>query len=611
MMAAKDDDAILEALSAKYAPKAKEAPAAVPVALQPTPAQEAPAAKPFQPDRAERLKQNIERSMLPEPDALSFAVSPTEIAGDLKATAAKIGDRATMGLWPKVDEAIGSTGIGRALGFSEPGSYAALEAERPVASSVAEVPAMAMSTLTGVPGKIGQAGAEAVRRTGLLASKAPQTLKTAAQAAAGSGLYGATDAAVRGASPGEVAEAALVSGAIGAGMGVAPAALGAIEGAAHRRALESAVKPITETAKKLQGKALTQFGGGEGKEMGAKELRSFVDREGLQPVLRSGPDMEKAFAAKQREVWQTEVEPVYAKAFEVNPKASVPMREIAGAIMEAIPADKRGTSYSRKMQAIVTHIKDGASDIPGAKSGLNYPLKNFYENVKEIQKSGYSGVVNYDDPVQAKEVARDAGNALRKLFNDRISRIYAANPKAARELMGQPESGYFQEGKTTPKTITDALINDPDVRAAGERLQAGNKRYSDYAKLQPLINDAAERAAEQRGWLARSLKAGAGATAGSILGAATGNALGLGAIEGAAGGMLAAEAARRGMPYAWRAAEGVSGLGSGPAVNPSAPLQLDAPMSRADLARLLGSPTGTAALLDHYRRRVNEKGGAK
>jgi hypothetical protein len=605
-MMATNEDAELDALLAKYQPKPAAKVEAAPVA----PPSPAATVQPFQPDRKEKLRQDIERGMLPVPGvaaSLGAALDPSEVAGDLRAVGAKVADRATMGLYPKLDEAIGSTKAGEALGFSPPGSYAAIEAARPVASQVAEVPAAAMSMLTGLPGKIGQAGSEAVRRTGLLASKAPQVLKTAAEAGAGGSLYGATDAALRGGTPAEIGEGALAGGLVSAGMGTAPAALGAVENFAHGRSLKSAVRPLTETAKKLQGKALTQFGKGEGKEMGAQEMRAFIDREGLQPVLRSGADMERNFSAKQNEVWQSEIEPIYSKAFEINPKASVPMREVAGAIMDAIPPDKRGTSYSRKMQAIVSHIKEGADDIPGVKASLNYPLKNFYENVKEIQKSGYSGVVNYDDPAQAKEVARDAGNALRKLFNDRIGRIYAANPKAAQEAMGQTGSGYFNEGKTVPQNIPDATLNDPDVRAVGERLQAGNKRYSDYAKLAPVVNDAAERAAEQRGWLARSLKAGAGATAGSLMGGAAGHLTGFGTLEGAAGGMVAAEAARRGMPYAWRGLEATAGAGAGPAVNPAAPLPLDVPITRADAARLLGSPAGTAALMDYYRRRVDAK----
>jgi hypothetical protein len=316
--------------------------------------------------------------------------------------------------------------------------------------------------------------------------------------------------------------------------------------------------------------------------------------------------MEKGFTARKEAVWSNDIEPVYLKAFEVNPNASVPMREIAGAIMEAIPADKRGTSYSRKMQAIVSHIKEGASDIPGAKASLNYPLKNFYENVKEIQKSGYSGVVNYDDPSQAKEVARDAGNALRQLFNERIGRIYAANPKAAQEVMGQTEGV-----ESVARSIPDALLNDPYVRAVGERLRAGNKRFSDYAKLSPVVLDAAERAAENRGWLPRAIKAGASATAGSILGAAAGKMAGLGTIEGAAGGLVLTEAAQRGLPYAWRGLEKTAGAGAGPAVNPSAPLRLDEPMTRTDAARLLGSPVGVAILADYYRRRIAGKKGAE
>ena len=599
--AAFDPDAFLAGDPAEDA-EAAPLPAFDPNASIPRDLLRPPETRPPQPDRAEHLRKQLASSMLPEPgvlDSLRYAFDPNEVAKDETAAIRKIGDRLSFGLEPKVAEALGKTKLGAKLGFPPPGTYAQTEKERPLASGIAEVPAAALGMISGPAELAGMAGRGAAEVTGMAASRAPQAIKTGAEAAIGSGLYGAADTALRGGSPAEVGEAGLVSAGTGALASLAPPALGAVEDFAHQRVLSSAMKPLTETAKKMQGKALTQFGHGEGKEMGMQEMRDFVDRENLQPVLRSRKDMEQKFSERRQGVWNSAIEPIYDKAFEVAPKATVPMKEIEAAVKSVVPSEKLGTGYSKKVNAILDHIKASSEEIPGKNSSLNFPLKNFYEVAKEVQASGYSGVVNYDTPTQAKEVARDVGGALRKLFNERIARIYAANPKAAQELLGQSGRGTL----TKPTSIPETLLTDPDVQEVGANLRAGNKRYSDYAKLTPVINDAAERAAEQRGWLPNMLRSGLGMGAGSVLGGAAGHLIGGHGYEGAAAGMMAVEGARRAAPYAWRGLESAAGVGAGPAVNTLAPPRLDQPLSRADLARMLGSPVGVAALRNWLQSR--------
>ncbi len=536
-----------------------------------------------QPDKLMRIKQTIERGMLPEPtvtDKLKAALSPSEVAGDLEAAAARVNDRVTAGVLPKAMEA---------TGLVAPGRFAQLERERPVASAMGEFPAAAASLATGAPQLAGKAGAALVGRLG--GKALPAAARTVAGGGAAGGIFGTSDQAIRsagelGGQPGpitsddltraatDVGSAGLMGTATGGLMSALPGALSSVENFAHKRVLGNDLRPIKQMSKKgTLDKSLLQFGK-DNPEEGAKAMAEFVDRENLGPVFRKkGFKMETEFNKRMNQSWEEGAGPVIEKAFAIEPKASANMPEIEAALQKLAP--KKGTPDSLLVNKAIAKLKELQADT-GVKGG-KFPLPSLLDTARSFQAKGHAGVVNYDEPDENKEMARQIGRALKTLVNDKIGRIYAKHPDAAREILNQNPAfndhappGIASQGKTT---VADNLLTNPDVSMAGEKLRAGNERFSDYKKMERMVGEVGKaKAGEKKSGLIGHLLHGAGATAVGVGAGLINRDLILPAVA-------AYETGRIGYPYAMRGLESTARLGSGVPIDPR--LRLTAPQLQA------------------------------
>jgi hypothetical protein len=317
-------------------------------------------------------------------------------------------------------------------------------------------------------------------------------------------------------------------------------------------------------------KELIQFGNGD-PELGAREMVDFVRRENLGPILRQkGSAAINQYEAAKDKVWETDLKPIYDHAKAAEPDASVPFDEIASKLRANIR--KTGGNEHRLVEKAIDEIKARTELV--SQTG-DIPLATVLTNARDFQSAGHAGVVNYDAPPESKVVMRQVGRVLRGIANERVADIYSRHPEAAHALfteeapkrMGvtfrdQPSTPEMMRSEQYPNAWARRYENFQEYAADVPRLLAeGNKRFSDYAKLEPLVRQASTLKAGEKKWGLMNLL-GHGMT---------GTAAGLGGyflagVPGAVGATAAAEGARMAYPYALRGANGLAGAFAGPAV---------------------------------------------
>jgi hypothetical protein len=233
-------------------------------------------------------------------------------------------------------------------------------------------------------------------------------------------------------------------------------------------------------------------------------------------------------------------------------------------------------------------------------------LKSLLEIARNFQSKGHAGVVNYDAPTPAKMEAREIGRTLRTIANERVAQIYRRNPEAAFKLFTsetaprKPGVTFLDQSSTPGMVRADQYPDDWARRYSNlqefaadvpKKLAEGNRRYSDYAKLEPLVEQAAKlKAGEKRFGLmdliSHSITGSAAAGAGYVLGGAEGAAVGVGSLE----------AARALYPHVVKGTSAVSGALAGPAASPF--------LSGAELSRMTLPQLSEYAASIPQRRKV-------
>jgi hypothetical protein len=527
---------------------------------------------PLSPERKAVVDQQIQAGMLPVPGGARTLAEAFRESN--QSAGQSLADQTLGGIPGRLMRATGTYGD-QVQPIPTPGRGAAHRPEDyiPDERALASLPAAAldMATVGGAFGKAGQTlggGATSLARG--LGAKVGPGLQAAVDNGATGALYSGADTAVRGGSPGEV----LASMPYGAGAGVAMGALPAIaegaEGVLSRKVAANDLRPIKQMSKKgTLDKELIQFGDGNPEE-GKKEMLSFVQRENLGPILREkGQNAIDQFEAKKNDVYETDLEPIYRIANKAEPHASVPFEEIASRLRSNI--SKRGGNEHRLVEQSIDEIKK-RSDLV-SKSG-EVPLDVVLTNARDFQSTGHAGVVNYDDTPESKKTARKIGWALRQIANERVADIYTRNPEAAQELftkqqpkgMGvtfrdQPSTPGMARAEDYPTAWARRYQNFQAYAADVPRVLAeGNKRYSDYAKMEPLVRQASVlKAGEKKFGFMNMLGHGVSGTIGGAVGAY------FGGIPGAIAGAGAVEAGRASYPYALRGANSLaSGLAGAP-----------------------------------------------
>jgi hypothetical protein len=547
------------------------------------PAAPAPSvAVPLTPERKAKVDADIARTSLPVPSKARTAWDATLDAFDYAGN--QFGNKALGGIPGRVSEAL--MGPQRQVDpLPEPGKrrrpedYIPSNAIADVGTSIGAT-GTDMAAVGGAFGKVGetisQAPAAIARRLG--ASEAASAVRPSLQAAtgaAGSGaLYSAADTAVRGGSPEEVL-ASMPAGAAGnLAMSALPAVAGAVEGKMAPRVVANDLRQVKQMAKKgTLDKSLIQFGNGD-PEAGAREMQDFVAKENLGPVFREkGSAALTQFEKMKNRVWEDDLKPIYAQAKKADPKASVPFDEIANRLRTQV--SKRGGNEQELVEAAISKIKNRTDMV--REDGV-VPLDVLLTNARDFQSAGHAGVVNYDAPPESKKIMRDVGRSLRGMANERVAAIYSRNPEAAQELFtGQkpaPMGITNRDQPSTPGTVrSDAYPNAWARRYQNAQeyaqdvprlLAEGNRRYSDFAKLEPLVRQASTlKAGEKRfglmGLLSHGMSGGLAGTAGYAIG---------GDAKSALLGMGLSQAAQTAAPYVTRGVAAGAGALAGPAVNP-------------------------------------------
>lgn len=475
------------------------------------------------------VKRKIEAGMLPAPGGLKtfFGEAVPEAYSELSS---RFSRGAFAGLPNRAIQAAGLPNEPYAQPIPEPGKFRRPEDIAPSPAALASVASMGVEGAT-IGGPLSRAGQTIAQGPAKLATmfgaKQAQTavrpaLQKAAEASSTGALYSATDTALRGGTPEEIAASAAEGATVNLALGQVPAVAGSAKKGFDKLTTSLAMKPLKETAKKLQGKALSQFSKGGGKVEGEREMRDFIEREELQPDLLDRKNMEARIDSRQQQVWDKELAPIYEHALAAEPNSAVSLSAIESRLKGLVKSTQRGTGHEEIINKYIDLLKNRADR---AGFGDRMPLQNLLENAREIQNKGWAGVVNFDSPPESKELARMVGGELRRTVNDEIASIYRRNPQHAYTLaagqqwtpMGltmrdQPSTPKLANLQDYPNRWAQRYENLQDyVEDVPRRLADGNKRYSDYAKLSPVVRDAAERFAEQKVSLR---KIAAGSTAG-------------------------------------------------------------------------------------------------
>lgn len=471
----------------------------------------------------------------------------------------------------------------------EPGKVKRPEDYLPTERTLTGIPAAAIDmAVTGGPvGEAGETLAQGARQAaehlGALPGRiaARPGVQNAISASGGGALYGGADAAVRGGGPVDVFEGAGMGAVGGLAAGQLPAIAGVAERELGRQVVRNDLKPVKQMSKKGSlDKAMTQFGNGD-PEVGAQQMLDFVQRENLGPIFREkGQSSVRQLEARKNHVWHEDLEPIYRWARAAEPNASVPMDVIESRLRATV--SREGGNEAELVGKAIAKLRERNESLRSRRgiSEDEMPLDVLLTNARDFQSAGHAGVVNYQDPPESKMVAREVGRALRGIANDRVIRVYERHPDAAFALYSgvesRPPGVTFRNQPSTPSRVRAEQYPDAWARwynnmkqyaeSVPQRLAAGNRRYSDYAKLEPLVEQSATlKAGEKNFGLIDLLRRSATGGAAGLIG------YGLGDVPGMAIAVGAKEATRAAMPYVTRKAATSAGYLSGPSVSNGLP----------------------------------------
>jgi hypothetical protein len=537
---------------------------------------------PLTPERQAKVDAQIKATQLQAPSGArtlydAFRESNQQVGQDLS-------DKTLLGIPGRVMRATGTYGD-PVQPIPQPGQGGAHRPEDylPTEGTLSGVPAAAIDTATigGAFGRagqaIGQAPASLARSLGARAGQTAvrPSIQAAADAVGTGALYSGAETAARGGSPSDVLQSMPEGGAAGLAFSALPSLANSADNFLTKRVVANDLRPIKQMSKKgTLDKELIQFGNGDPEE-GARKMAEFVQRENLGPALRQkGSAAVSQFEAAKEKAYNDGLRPIYEHAYAAEPDASVKFDEIAERLRANIR--KKGGNEHRLVEKAIDEIK-ARTELVG-KSG-DVPLETLLTNARDFQSAGHAGVVNYDDPPESKVVMRQVGHALRTMANERVAAIYTRHPEAAQELftrqaqepMGmtnrdQPSTPGMVRAEDYPNAWARRYENAQEYAQDVPRLLSeGNKRYSDYAKMEPLVRQASvQKAGEKKYGLMSLLGHGLGDTAAGVAGYA------LGGVPGAIGATAALEAGRAAYPYALRGGQGLSaGLGGTPVGAPS------------------------------------------
>lgn len=452
----------------------------------------------------------------------------------------------------------------------------------PTEDTLSNIPAAAidMAATGNAFGRAGQAAGQAPASLArsLGASEAQTVARPGLQAAfdmaATGGLYSGADTAVRGGGPQEVLASMPEGAAAALAMGQLPRAAQSIEGMLRGRVAANDLRPVKQMSKKGSlDKSLSQFGDGDPEE-GARQMAKFVTDEDLGPILRQkGSRATSLLEAKKNDVWRTDLEPIYRYAKLADPEASVSINDIARSLRGQVKV--RGANEDALVEKAIAELKNRVERVSDKGE---MPLDTLLENARDFQSAGHAGVVNYDAPPASKVAMRKVGHTLRQMVNEKVAEIYRRNPEAAYQLFtGEQPTPMGMTYRDQPSTPTNVRADQyPNAWARRYEnfqqfaediprlLQEGNQRYSNYAKLEPIVTEASKlKAGEKKHGLISMLGHGISGGAASLLGYSVGG------VHGAVAVPLALEAARYANPYATRAARATAGFFGGPTVPPT------------------------------------------
>jgi len=279
-------------------------------------------------------------------------------------------------------------------------------------------------------------------------------------------------------------------------------------------------------------------------------------------------------------VWHEDLEPIYRWARAAEPNASVPMDVIESRLRATV--SREGGNEAELVGKAIAKLRERNESLRSRRgiSEDEMPLDVLLTNARDFQSAGHAGVVNYQDPPESKMVAREVGRALRGIANDRVIRVYERHPDAAFALYSgvesRPPGVTFRNQPSTPSRVRAEQYPDAWARwynnmkqyaeSVPKRLAAGNRRYSDYAKLEPLVEQSATlKAGEKNFGLIDLLRRSATGGAAGLIG------YGLGDVPGMAIAVGAKEATRAAMPYVTRKAATSAGYLSGSSVSNGLP----------------------------------------
>lgn len=539
-------------------------------------------AVPLAPDRKAKLDADIAATSLPQKSNWDRIVEST--LESTRSAASQFNKKALFGIPDRVLQAVGNSDepaqtIPEAGKAKRPEDYVPSNALADMGTSLAAA-GVDMSTMGGAVGKagetIGQAPAALARKLGAseAATSVRPSLQTAANAGGAGALYSGADTAVHGGSPSDVLASMPVGAAANIAMSQIPAVAGAVEDVAAPKVVASELRSIKRMSKKGSlDKSLEQFGNGDA-EVGARNMQQFAENEGLGKIFsEKGEKLISKYNTKKHDVWDKDLAPIYKYATEAEPKAVTPIGEVESRLRANIKV--RGSDQEQLVNKSIDEIRKRATNI---NENGDVPLDSLLEIARNFQSKGHAGVVNYDAPTPAKMEAREIGRTLRTIANERVAQIYRRNPEAAFKLFTGEESPAkpgvtFRDQPSTPGMVRADQYPDDWARrysnlqefasSVPQKLADGNRRYSDYAKLEPLVEQAAKlKAGEKRFGLwdliNHSVTGSAAAGAGYVLGGPEGAAMGVGGLE----------AGRAMYPHMVKGAAGASGAISGPAVSP-------------------------------------------
>jgi len=501
------------------------------------------------------LQRKIDAGMSPLPGGLGTLAQA--LGESYSEFGRNLNQRALAGLSERAWNAVGLGGYKPAQPMPEPGKVWRHEDYWPSQESLSTGPVMAVDAAA-VGGPMAKAGQTLAQAPATLArmfgAKQAQTavrpgLQAAAGAAATGGLYNATDTAIRGGTPGEIFESAAEGASVNTLLGQVPAVAGMTRDAANKLLVNRAAQPLLQIGQgKNANKALLSLGKGDA-VAGRERLGEVLEEQGMvnQMQTRKGRlGAQEAVESRLESVWENELGPIRREALASKPNASTPFKQIEERLNALVEKGQISSDRHDDVLKAIAEMKEKAKLF----KGNAYPVENLYTKAREFENDGFG---KSEPKFKDGQTARDIGQVLRNLADERIGVIYEKDPKLTAKVLG----------REAPENVTPLSRTSPDdMEVLGDKYADARRRYRELKAIEPAAQQLTMREGQQRPGLISRLTHG-----GQLLGAAAvGNQLaGLPGTAAAIGGV---EAARLGYPYTLRATRSIADQLAGPAYNP-------------------------------------------